>query len=542
MRTAKKSLKVRWDHMSRQELRRLQAEQLRRYLVTRVVPYSSFFRERFKREHLNPEHLKCLEDLQHIPMISKHDLLPTEDSPQRARDFVLIPDKARLRREPSVLANGILRGRVATQKALEREFRPVFLTSTTGRSTEPVPFLYTQHDIDNLSSAGNRLVEVLGASTDFRVVNMFPYAPHLAFWQTHYACLEFGAFNVSTGGGKVMGTEGNIRLIDRIKPNAIIGMPTFIYHVLSLALEQGCRFESLRTIALGGEKVPAGMRRKLLQLATKLGAQDPYVVATYGFTEAKMAWGECPSPYGRTPGGYHIYPDLGVVEIVDPVTGELRKDGEPGEIVFTPLDSRGSVVVRYRTGDVIDGGLVHEPCPYCGRRTPRLVGKISRKSEFRHMQLDKLKGTLVDFNALEHLLDDMPDVGCWQIELRKVNNDPLDLDEVILHVQANDQRDAETFSGQLKRHVAAHTELSPNEVLFHSSAEMRRLQGVGSEMKEKRVIDNRPAAQNKQSRVVAPTATARSEASARTRSRTRRTIGRVRPPAPTRDTRKKEVL
>ena len=540
MRTAQKNLKSRWDHMSRHELRRFQAEQLRRYLTTRVVPYSSFFRERFKREHLNPEHLKRLEDLQHIPMISKHDLLPTEDSPQRARDFVLIPDKDRLRREPGVLVNGILRGRAATQKALEREFRPVFLTSTTGRSTEPVPFLYTQHDIDNLASAGRRLVEILGATTDFRVVNMFPYAPHLAFWQTHYACLEFGAFNVSTGGGKVMGTEGNIRLIERTKPNAIIGMPTFIYHVLSQALEQGHRFESLRTIALGGEKVPAGMRRKLLQLATKLGAQDPYVVATYGFTEAKMAWGECPSPYGRSSGGYHIYPDLGVVEIVDPNTGELRKDGEPGEIVFTPLDSRGSVVVRYRTGDVIDGGLVHEPCPYCGRRTPRLVGKISRKSEFRHMQLDKLKGTLVDFNALEHLLDDMPDVGCWQIELRKLNNDPLDLDEVILHVQADEKRDAEAFSGELKRHVAAHTELSPNEVQFHSIAEMRRLQGVGTEMKEKRIVDNRPTAQIKQSREVV--STVRSAATVGSRSRTRRPTGRGRRPKPSRDARKKEAL
>ena len=57
------------------------------------------------------------------------------------------------------------------------------------------------------------------------------------------------------------------------------------------------------------------------------------------------------------------------------------------------------------------------------------------------MRIDKIKGTLVDFNRLEHVLDDFPGVGAWQIELRKVNDDPLDLDEVILHVQRTDTTD-----------------------------------------------------------------------------------------------------
>ena len=38
---------------------------------------------------------------------------------------------------------------------------------------------------------------------------------------------------------------------------------------------------------------------------------------------------------------------------------------------------------------------------------PRLVGRISRRSDVREMQFDKIKGTLVDFNELEHVLDDM---------------------------------------------------------------------------------------------------------------------------------------
>ena len=151
------------------------------------------------------------------------------------------------------------------------------------------------------------------------------------------------------------------------------------------------------------------------------------VLMTYGFTEAKMAWPECPYPEEEESGGFHLYPDLGIVEIVDPKTGESVDEGCPGEIVFTPLDARGTVVLRYRTGDLIDGGLVYEPCPHCGRELPRLVGRISRTSEVKEMHLDKLKGTLIDFNELEHVLDNFDSIGAWQLELRKANDDPLEL-------------------------------------------------------------------------------------------------------------------
>ena len=147
-----------------------------------------------------------------------------------------------------------------------------------------------------------------------------------------------------------------------------------------------------------------------------------------------MAWTECPCPRGEQT-GYHLYPDLGIVEVVDPKTGVAMPPGEAGEIVFTPLDSRGSVVLRYRTGDLIDGGLVHEPCPHCHRNVPRLVGNISRASEIKTMRFDKIKGTLVDFNVLEHVLDDSQHLASWQLELRKHNDDPLELDELIFHVQ-----------------------------------------------------------------------------------------------------------
>src|SRR6185436_11747481 len=99
---------------------------------------------------------------------------------------------------------------------------------------------------------------------------------------------------------------------------------------------------------------------KLRDLALELGARKVDVVATYGFTEAKLAWSECPFPHDQPSGGYHLYSDLGIMEVVDQ-TGRPLPPGHPGELVFTPLDARGSVVLRYRTGDYIDGGLTYEP-------------------------------------------------------------------------------------------------------------------------------------------------------------------------------------
>ena len=245
---------------------------------------------------------------------------------------------------------------------------------------------------------------------------------------------------------------------------------------------------------LAGEKVSDGLRQKLRDLALELGASDVHVLATYGFTEAKQAWPECPFPHDQPSSGYHLYPDLGVMEVIDPQTNRAVHTGEPGELVFTPLDARGTVVLRYRTGDYIDGGLVYEPCPHCGRSLPRLVGNISRRSEVREMNLDKIKGTLVDFNELDRVLDDAKDIGSWQVELRKINDDPLELDEVILHVQKISGTDETHISRELRNRCIAHLEIQPNQILFHTAEEMQRLQGVGTLLKEQKLVDHRPLA------------------------------------------------
>ncbi|HYF36536.1 MAG TPA: AMP-binding protein [Prosthecobacter sp.] len=464
-----------------------QLRRLRDYLSERVLPFSAHYRRVFTEHDLHPEDLKSLEDWTLAPFTSKSDLtVPREQQ----REFVLIPEQAALRREWKTIRHALLHGRASAKEALEHEFRPVLLTSTTGRSSDPVPFLFTKHDLANMEITGRRLMEAGRSQKDFRHVNAFPFAPHLAFWQAHYAGIGFGTFMVSTGGGKSLGTEGNINLIEKIQPDVIIGMPTFMYHLLREAVEEGRRWPNIKRVVLGGEKVAEGLRARLLALTSALGSKDVCILSTYGFTEAKLAFPECANESGAT-SGFHLSPDLGIVELVDPASGRTVGDGEPGEIVFTPLDARGTVVLRYRTGDIAEGGLTWKRCPHCGRTCPRLLGPISRVSEVRELHLDKVKGALVNFNILEHLLDDQKGIAAWQIELNKRDHDPLEVDEVILHVTPDNGVESNELEHRIARRFSEVCEIKPNKSLFHDMADMRERLGVGRLLKEQKLIDLR---------------------------------------------------
>ena len=485
-------LRKHWQQLTEPVVRRLQAEQLREYLRTVVLPFSAHYRKLFQEHGLDAESFRTLEDLQRLPFTTKSDLLTTTAQPQRFKDFILIPDEKVLARRPGTILRALAHGRERVKQEFEAEFRPIFVTFTTGRSAEPTPLFFSQHDLARLATAGRRLVKICAARPEDRMLNSLPFAPHLAFWLAHYAGTSGGVLTVSSGGGKVMGTEGNIRHLRKFKPEILIGVPTFVYHLLHQAAEEGVHCENLRCIVLGGEKVSDGLREKLHDLALELGARNVDVLATYGFTEARLAWSECPFPHDQPSGGYHLYADLGIMEVIDPKTGETLPPGRPGELVFTPLDARGSVVLRYRTGDYTDGGLTYEPCPHCGRSLPRLLGNISRRSEIKEMNFDKIKGTLVDFNEMERVLDDAPHIGAWQVELRKVKDDPLELDELILHVQKLNGTDEEQLSRELGERCVEHLEIHPNQILFHDADEIRVLQGVGTLIKEQKLVDHRP--------------------------------------------------
>jgi len=326
----------------------IQDERLHRYLTEVIAPFSPYYKRLFAEHKVDRVAFKTVGDLRRLPFTSKADLLATSEEPEKFREFIITPDISVLKHPSTRCCRGVAARRSAVERRFEREYRPIFLTATTGRSSSPVAFTYTDYDMCNLRTAGARLIQTFAATTEDAGVNMFRMR---RIWRSGRWCSRIGVWHVAGEFGRRQGDghrrqhqcdrEGQTRGAHRI--------PTFVYHVIREAHARGRKWPQVCRIVLGGEKTPQGIRRKMVSLLQEMGAGEVRVCSTYGFTEARLAWGECPTPPGEW-SGYHLFTDLGVFEVVDPETGEVKGEGEPGELVYTPLDARGTVVLRYRTG------------------------------------------------------------------------------------------------------------------------------------------------------------------------------------------------
>lgn len=484
--------------MSRQDISQLQDRKLHQFINEYIYPFSPHYRRLFDQHKINPRQIRRVEDLKEIPFTSKRDFIDDDESAPRFKDFVLQPDADSIRGAwpiSKTLPLALMKwtkGEVAIKHRMSQEFRPVFMTYTTGTTNKPIPFLYSNHDLDNLRLSGARMMNLFDVAPDDKVLNLFPYAPHLAFWQVVLG--GFAACNLvlSTGGGKTVGTEGNIKALVKMEPVLVLGVPSYIYHVLRTARDQGVQLKSVKKVVLGASKVTLGFKKKLAELLAEMGASDVRIFGTYGFTEARCAWAESPTAISES-SGYHLYPDREIFEIIDPDTGEVKGEGEDGEIVYTSLDSRGSAVLRYRTGDYVKGGIVYERCRYKNWFVPRLSSDISRLSDVKDLRLSKVKGALVNLNHFAAVLADIPAVDEWQLEIRKKDDDPYEVDELVVYLCVKPDCDRAALERQIRQDMVAATEVAPNRIEYIDHAEMVERLQIEVANKEKRIVDARPA-------------------------------------------------
>ncbi len=111
---------------------------------------------------------------------------------------------------------------------------------------------------------------------------------------------------------------------------------------------------------LGGDAL-LDMKKRLAQA----GAGDAQVLQGYVRPEMRALFFECSE--GK---GIHLNPEFFYWEVLDPDSREPVKWGEPGVLTFSHFDWRGTVLLRYWTGDLVEGGLYWERCPACGLIMP----------------------------------------------------------------------------------------------------------------------------------------------------------------------------
>ena len=475
------------SHLSRSEQQELQNKKLR-WFFRHKLPYSPFFRKRLEELRLSPSDFKTTADLEKLPLISKADIAPTEAERAKPRQFILQPDEHLLKKYATKgeLLN-LVKMKITKQDpkpVLEKEYKPLHLHFTPGRTALPTPFTYSAYDLEMLRETGRRAFNVAGFSSTNVGLNAFPYSPHLGFWLAYYGLLEAGITALATGGGKVMGTQKIMDSLERLKVNVVTIIPGYAYHLLREAVKQKRDFSNLKYLVFGAERVSPAFRDKVKELLAQVNATEVQILATYASTEAKTAWIQCAEHTG-----YHLYPDLEFIELVD-ADGRRVKEGEPGEIVFTALDWRGTVVVRYRTGDMAQG-IDYSPCPSCGRTVPRILPDIQRKSDVKEFNLTKIKGELVNLNNIFPIMSSIKGVDEWQVIIRKRNNDAFDLDEIVIAVSPKSGASFGALEDEVKKKM--HAEMQVGVLVEEKTTEqLIEALGMETELKEKRIVDSRP--------------------------------------------------
>ena len=316
------------ERASIDQLRGLQLERLQ-WTLRHAYRNVAHYRRTFDARGAHPDELRELEDLAKFPFLSKQDF--RDNYP-----FGLF--------------------------AVPRE-RVVRIHASSGTTGRPTVVGYTQRDIDNWADLVARSIRVAGGRAGQIVHVAYGYGLFTGGLGAHYGAERLGCTVIPMSGGQ---TERQAQLIRELRPDIIMVTPSYGLNIAEELARQGTdpRECSLSIGILGAEPWTEAMRG---QLETTLGID---AVDIYGLSEV-MGPGVA-SESVETKDGPIIWEDHFYPEIIDPDTGEVRAEGEEGELVLTSLRKEALPVIRYRTRDLT---RLLPPTSCSMRRISRITGR-----------------------------------------------------------------------------------------------------------------------------------------------------------------------
>lgn len=400
------------------KIRNAQETALKRH-VEYLAASSPYYRELFRSKQVDIAKI-TLENLRELPLTDKAVLA------EHNKDFLAVP--------------------------LSEVVDIVLSSGTTGK---PTTIWYTENDLQRL--AYNEHISFLScglSNTDVVLLTCTMDRCFIAGLAYFSGIRSVGAAAIRNGLSSV---ESHRELIQRLKPTAIVGVPTFLLKLGRYL--QSCNIEpaliGVKKLICIGEPL-RDQNLAFLRIGENLerlwGAS---IYSTYASTETITSFCECTAQQGG-----HLHPDLAVVEIVND-RGEIVAPGEIGEVVMTPLGIQGTPLLRFKTGDI--SFLIEDWCA-CGRNSPRLGPILGRKK-----QMIKLHGTTLYPNSFHAVLDTLPEVGDYYITVSS-NYDLSDI--VSVHVALKNGSSAEAIAEKLQAglrvrpHVIVESEESIKQVVY----------------------------------------------------------------------------
>lgn len=402
---------------------------------------SPYYQRSFRENGVDVNSIRYLEDLTRLPFTEKKDLQ------LHNWDFLCCP----------------------------RE-KIVDYVTTSGTLGEPVSFACSEKDLQRLAFNEKKSFACAGLGPGNILQLMTTIDKRFMAGLAYFLGIrELGASIIRVGNGI---PELQWDTIERLHPDAIMCVPSFIPRLIRYAEEHGIdyRASSVRKIIGIGE----GMRDQDFNL-NLLGRRikekwDVELYATYSSTEMSATFSECPHGCGG-----HVHPELIIVEIIGE-DDQPVPDGQVGEIVVTTLGVEGMPLLRFRTGDM--AAKITDQCR-CGRWSYRLTPLVGRKNN-----MIKFKGTTLYPPMIVDVLDNCRDIANYQLVLSL--ND-LGNDDVKVRIGVPDpdpDRDARLIA-DLKNTFRAKIRVAPEVEVCRADLLARDIY-LESSRKPLKVVDLRP--------------------------------------------------
>lgn len=309
--------------MSRDEIYNLQSARLVK-LVKRVYHNVEFYRKKMQELGIEPGDITGLEDLNKLPFTTKEDL--RDNYPF---GLFAVPQSEIVRVHAS--------------------------SGTTGKATVVG---YTRKDIEIWQECVARVLAMAGVDRGDKVLVAYGYGLFTGGLGLHYGAENLGATVIPMSTGS---TSKLVTLLEDFNASAIACTPSYLLHIAEVLEEEDkIKNLNLKSAICGAEPWTDNMRREI-EKRLNIKAFD-----IYGLSEVMGPGVAADCEYHQ---GLHVYEDHFIPEIIDPNTLEPCKEGEVGELVFTPVTKEALPLLRYRTRDLTS--INYEPCQ-CGRTLCRI--------------------------------------------------------------------------------------------------------------------------------------------------------------------------
>jgi phenylacetate-CoA ligase len=343
--------------------------------------------------------------------------------------------------------------------------------ASSGTTGKPITGPYTADDLEQWTVCMARNMIAAGVRSNDIIQNAYGYGLFTGGLGFHQGATKIGATVIPTSSGQ---TERQITILQDFRSTVLFSTPSYALTIAEKAAQIGVDMKSLplRVGVFGAEPWTVEMRKEIEE---RMGIKAH---EAYGLTELGgpgVAF-DCEAQDGYL----HVNEDHILIEIIDPVTGEVLPLGQKGELVFTAIQRQAMPLLRYRTRDITS--IKQEKCS-CGRTLVKMEKVYGRSDDMLI-----ISGVNIFPSQIESLLLDQKEVEPQYVIIVKKKGY---LDTLEVHVEAKPaiyEAGAEMIKGaeqKIENHIKGMIGIGIKIRLVAPGTITR------SEGKAKRVIDER---------------------------------------------------